>query len=33
LITLAELIGEVLVALHAAMANKTTKEEGKMRAK
>jgi hypothetical protein len=32
LVTLAKFIGEVLVALHVAMTNKTTEEEGKMRA-
>jgi hypothetical protein len=33
LVTLVEFIGEVLVAFHVAMANKTTEEEGKMRDK
>jgi hypothetical protein len=33
LVTLTELIGEVSMAFHAAMANKTIEEEGRMRAK
>jgi hypothetical protein len=32
LIVLAKLVGEVLVALHATMVDKTTTKEGKMRA-